>query len=122
MFSKEDAAVLDRIIEARRTCRAFTGEVPEKSQIEEIIQAGIRSPYASIASRDVVPFRHVFVLQKGDPRIETIHRLCREQSAKDLEAFMEEQETDLFLSENGEGLKKLWGKADRPASTVASVA
>ncbi len=109
MFTKEDAAVLDRILEARRTCRAFSDEVPGKEQIEAIIHAGIISPYASIDSKSVVPFRHIFVLLKGDPRMETIHRLCKEQSAKDLEAFQKEQETDPFLSQNGGGLQKLWG-------------
>ena len=84
MFTKEDNQVFNRILQARWTCRSFTDEVPAREDVEAVIQAGIISPYASIASKDVVPFRHFFVLFKDDPRYKEIDRLIREQSRTDL--------------------------------------
>lgn len=109
MFTKEDNQVLDKILEERWTCRSFTDEIPSKEDVEAIIQAGIISPYASIASKDVVPFRHFFVLFKGDPRLPVIERLIKEQTAKDIEVLEEEKKTDEFLRNNSKGLDGLWG-------------
>ena len=108
MFTKEDNLVLDKILNARWTCRSFNGEVPAKEDVEAVIRAGIISPYASISSKDVTPFRHFFVMFKGDPRLPVIERLIREQSAKDLEMLLEEEKTDDFLKENSCGLEGLW--------------
>lgn len=108
MFTKEDAAVLDRILEARWTCRAFTDEVPTKEEVEEVIQAGIISPYASVASREVVPFRHFYVLFKDDPRLPVIGEILKKQSAQDIVDFHKKQETDEFLRDNADSLLKMW--------------
>ena len=35
MFTKEDNEVLDRILEARKTCRAFSDEMPTDDEIKE---------------------------------------------------------------------------------------
>lgn len=109
MFTKEDNLVLDKILNARWTCRGFNGEVPAKEDVEAVIQAGIISPYASISSKDVEPFRHFFVMFKGDPKLPVIERLIKEQSAVDLAILKEEEETDAFLKENSRGLEALWG-------------
>ena len=108
MFTKEDNQVLDRILQARWTCRSFSGEIPEKKEIEEVIEAGRIAPYASISSKDVTPFRHFFVMLKGDPRLQIIDRLIREQSAVDLEMVIAEAQVDSFLQEHLAGLEGLW--------------
>ena len=48
MFTKEDNQVLDRILNARKTCRAFAENVPTDDEIKEVIQAGCIAPYASM--------------------------------------------------------------------------
>ena len=45
MFTKEDNQVLDRILNARKTCRAFAENVPTDDEIKEVIQAGCIAPY-----------------------------------------------------------------------------
>ena len=64
MFTKEDNQVLDRILNARKTCRAFAENVPTDDEIKEVIQAGCIAPYASIDAKAVTPFRHFFVIKK----------------------------------------------------------
>ena len=95
MFTKEDAAILDKVLETRWTCRFFTDEVPSKEDVEEIIQAGIISPYASVASKEVVPFRHFYVFFKGDPRLPVIGEILKKQTAIDIENLKEEQKIEL---------------------------
>ena len=56
-FSVEDVGVLDRIIEARRSVRAFKGDAPSDSMIRAIIHSGVCAPYAAIAVGDTVDFR-----------------------------------------------------------------
>ena len=108
MFTKEDNQVLDRILNARKTCRAFAENVPTDDEIKEVIQAGCIAPYASIDAKAVTPFRHFFVIKKDDPKMEQIDAFIRQQSQVDLDARIKEEETDPFLKENGEGVKKLW--------------
>jgi len=36
MFTKEDNEVLDRILKARKTCRAFSGEMPTDDEIKDV--------------------------------------------------------------------------------------
>ena len=65
MFTKEDNQVLDRILNARKTCRAFAENVPTDDEIKEVIQAGCIAPYASIDAKAVTPFRHFFVIKNS---------------------------------------------------------
>lgn len=108
MFTKEESAVLDKILEARSTCRSFSDKLPSKEDVEAVIRAGELSPYASIDSKAIEPFRQFFVMFKDDPKLDIIDRLIKEQSAKDLEKRLEEKKTDKFLEENGERVEKLW--------------
>ena len=108
MFTKEDAAILDKVLETRWTCRFFTDEVPSKEDVEEIIQAGIISPYASVASKEVVPFRHFYVFFKGDPRLPVIGEILKKQTAIDIENLKEEQKTNEYLRDNSESLLNMW--------------
>lgn len=86
MFTKEDNQVLDRILNARKTCRAFAENVPTDDEIKEVIQAGCIAPYASIDAKAVTPFRHFFVIKKDNPKMEQIDAFIRQQSQVDLDA------------------------------------
>ena len=108
MFTKEDNEVLDRILEARKTCRTFSDEMPTDDEIKEVIQAGCVAPYASIDSKAIKPFRHFFVIRRDDPKMEQIDALIRKQSAGDLKQRLKDEEQDAFLKENGQGVRNLW--------------
>jgi nitroreductase len=64
-FSPEDNAVLDRIIAARRTVRAFAPEVPPRESIDALIAAGLQAPYAALAVGKREDFRRFFVFSRG---------------------------------------------------------
>ncbi len=66
MFDPSAGAVLDEIINARRTYRMFRPEVPPKVQISEIIQAGLAAPFAAAAvgGRGNDYFRRFFVFPR----------------------------------------------------------
>lgn len=108
MFTQDDNLVIDRLLQARWTCRSFTDRVPAREDVEAVLEAGRIAPYASISSRDVTPFRHFFVMFKGDPRYPVIERLIKEQSAVDLENVRKEAQSDAFLAEHLDGLDHLW--------------
>lgn len=108
MFTKNDNEILDQIIEKRSTCRNFSEKLPCKEDIEKIIEAGKLAPYASIDARSVDVFRHFYVIFRGDPRMDAIDRLIKEQSAIDLAKRLEEKKNEKFLAENGERVEKLW--------------
>ena len=53
MFTETDNRSLDEIMKARRICRKFTDRIPDKKDIEAVVEAGRLAPYASISSGDV---------------------------------------------------------------------
>jgi len=64
-----DNEVLDKLICTRRSVRAFTGEVPGRELIEQIIEAGRQAPYAKLAVAENDDFRHFIVVPKSSPFI-----------------------------------------------------
>ena len=64
-IDREGNDYLDRVIEDRRTIRAFTGEVPPREHIEAIIRAGLLAPYSpmSVGSEEI--FRRFVVIEAG---------------------------------------------------------
>ncbi|MFH1150350.1 MAG: nitroreductase family protein [Actinomycetota bacterium] len=64
-FDEECNRQLDRVIEARRTIRAFTEEVPPRGKVEEILKAGLLAPFAAVAVEGCEDFRRFFVMERG---------------------------------------------------------
>lgn len=118
MFTKEDSLLFDRILDARWTCRSFEDTVPDQADIEAVIHAGIIAPFPFICEKDVTPFRHFFVMKKGDPRLAVIDRLIKEQAALDLAALREEAKTDPFMKENSAKVDKLYSGVVQNGATV----
>ncbi|MGN1154892.1 MAG: nitroreductase family protein [Agathobacter sp.] len=118
MFDANDSLVLDKIIEARYTCRSFSDEIPKTEDIESIIKAGQLAPYASISSKDVDVFRHFYVMFRGDERLKIIDRLIREQSMEDLRALEEEEKENEFLLKNDSLLKIIWNDVAQRGASV----
>jgi nitroreductase len=88
MFDPSAGAVLDEIINARRTYRMFRPEVPPKVHISEIIQAGLAAPFAAAAVgvRGNDYFRRFFVFPResrglaiaGGLLIRQVHMMAEE--------------------------------------------
>jgi len=84
-FSEEANGVLDEIIEARRTIRAFAGEAPPREAVEQLIKAGSLAPYAALAVAGRAEFRRFFVLERGTPARNEAARLVQLRARRGLE-------------------------------------
>ncbi len=84
-FNPEANAVLDEIIAARRTIRAFARETPPRDDIEKLIKAGLQAPYAALAVGDRGDFRRFFVLSRGTPAMAEAGRLIQQAIRRRLE-------------------------------------
>jgi nitroreductase len=76
-FSDEVNAVLDELILARRTVRAFADEAPPREAIEKLIKAGLWAPYAALAVAGREDFRRFFVFPRGTKAREEAARLIQ---------------------------------------------
>ena len=84
-FSPEANAVLDEIIAARRTIRAFAREAPPRDDIEKLIKAGLEAPFAALAVGDRDDFRRFFVFTRGTPAVAEAGRLIQQAIRRRLE-------------------------------------
>jgi nitroreductase len=84
-FSDEANAVLDDIIFARRTIRAFAKDGPSREVIEQLIKAGLQAPYAALAVAGRDDFRRFFVFTQGTPAIAEAGRLIQEAARRRFE-------------------------------------
>jgi nitroreductase len=81
-FDERANKILDEIIEARRSIRAFASDVPPREMIVELIRAGLWAPYGALAVAGRSDFRRFFVLRRGTPAIEEAARLIRMRAQK----------------------------------------
>ncbi len=79
--------VFDEIVAARRSIRAFTGDVPSRAMIELILAAGLAAPYAEAAVGNARDFRRFIVVPKGSKALETVISLLREKGKTLLKAM-----------------------------------
>jgi nitroreductase len=84
-FGDEANAVLDEIIVARRTIRAFAREAPPREAIEQLILAGLQAPYAALAVADRDDFRRFLVFTQGTPAMAEAGRLIQQAARRRLQ-------------------------------------
>lgn len=84
-FSSDANAILDEIISARRTIRAFAKEAPPREAIEQLIQAGLQAPYAALAVAGREDFRRFLVFTSGTPAMAEAGRLIQQAVRRRLE-------------------------------------
>ena len=90
----------DKVIEARRTIRSFTNEVPARALVEQVVKAGLLAPYASLAVSKGDVFRRFFVIRKGSDIIAQVETILRAQVAVSSAAI------DKAMAENEEFREK----------------
>jgi nitroreductase len=79
-------AALDRIIENRRSVRAFrTDAIPTKEMVEAIVHAGLWAPYAAAMVQEGQEYRKFFVVQHDSPLLARIEELIRKNTKATLE-------------------------------------
>jgi nitroreductase len=88
-FSDDANAVLDEIILARRTIRAFAKEAPPRGDIEQLIKAGLQAPYAALAVAGRADFRRFFVFTQRTPAMAEAGRLIQQALRKRLESALQ---------------------------------
>ena len=84
-FDSEANTILDKIILARRTVRAFAPEAPPREAVKELIAAGLRAPYAALAVAGREDFRRFFVFTQGTPAMAEAGRLIQQAVRRRLE-------------------------------------
>jgi nitroreductase len=87
-FNEEANRILDELLEARRSIRAFAQEVPPKEAVEQLIRAGSLAPYAALAVAGRADFRRFFVLERGTPARNEAARLVQLRAQKSLEKML----------------------------------
>ncbi len=70
-------AVLDSIIEARRSVRAFTTESPPRELIGHVLRAGLFAPFAGAAMAGLEDFRRFVVIGRGTRECARLEELAR---------------------------------------------
>jgi nitroreductase len=104
-FTQQDNAILDRILESRRSVRSFVPEIPPKEDIMKIIRAGLLAPYAAqaVAGQD---FRRFFVFQEGSPQLAHVAALGKRQAKHMAEHMRDEREANRSLEDQPPGFVK----------------
>ena len=101
-FTEEDNAILDRILESRRSVRLFAPDVPSKEHILKIIRAGLLAPYAAqaVAGQD---FRRFFIFQEGSPQLAHVAELGKRQAKRMAEQLRDKLATNPSLEYQARG-------------------
>lgn len=81
--------ILDDIITRRCSIRTFTQDIPSRCQIEKIITAGMKGPYARAAVGETPDFRRFIVFSKGSAAMNVLISLLREKGKALLQSLDE---------------------------------
>lgn len=106
-FNEQDIKVLDRIVESRRSVRAFKEEVLSDSMIKAIIHAGIYAPYAGLAVSGEMDFRRFFVIQNGSENLNRINEIIKSTAKCNLEQLEKKIEANPLLKEKSQSFTKI---------------
>jgi len=77
-YDEADDAIVARIMGQRRSVRDFSGEVPEKGDIEKIVHAGLMAPYAAAAIQNTEGFRKFVAIKGTSPKTSKINELIKD--------------------------------------------
>jgi nitroreductase len=100
-MSKECNSALDAILEARRSIRRFTSEIPPKELIEQIIKAGLWAPYSglAVAGKD---YRRFVVIPRESKVTAQLQELLKRKAMFLSEKMTKKMEQSSFAREHGQ--------------------
>ena len=96
-FCAKDNQIFDKILEARRSIRQFTGETPSKDAIEAVLQAGLLAPYGGLANTDNNDFRRFFIFSNKSTALEKLDQIIRKDAAQNAAKLELEMKGNQFL-------------------------
>jgi nitroreductase len=101
-FTQQDNAILDRILESRRSVRSFAPDIPPKEDIVSIVRAGLLAPYAAqaVAGQD---FRRFFVFQEGSTQLVHVAALAKRLAKRMAEQLRVELTANSSLPDQARG-------------------
>ena len=104
-FTQQDNAILDRILESRRSVRSFAPDIPPKEDITRIIRAGLLAPYAAqaVVGQD---FRRFFVFREDSPQLVQVAAIGKRQVKRMAEQLSDELAANPSLGDEAQGFVK----------------
>jgi nitroreductase len=81
-ITPEHSAILDVLIRARRSVRAFSSTPPSREDVEAIIQAGLLAPFGALAVVGKPDFRKVFVFRRSSDATEAAASILKNRIAR----------------------------------------
>ncbi len=92
----ESNAILDKVIESRRSIRRFKEEIPPRELVEQILQAGLLAPYVLPAvSRE--DFRRFIVIPRESKASDQIALILKRKAASIKRELEEQSKTDNWV-------------------------
>ena len=76
-ITHQHSAVLDEIVRARHSVRAFSPISPNQEDVEAIIQAGLLAPFGAFAVAGQSDFRKVFILTHSTAEMEDAKNILK---------------------------------------------
>ena len=123
MYEKMDSScslALDKIMESRHSVRAFNPTPLKKEDVEQILRAGLKAPYAAIAVIGKPDFRKFFVIPADSPVRGKIKELVASKFPKYIEDFERSAGPVPFVKMlKAGGPKMVDGLFDKPCIVVA---
>ncbi|WP_055069984.1 nitroreductase family protein [Clostridium massiliamazoniense] len=81
-ISKTQSDALEDILKARRSVRLFSTIPPDKKDIEQIIQAGLIAPFASVPAKGKRDFRKIIIIPTDSNAMTKIESIIKVVSLK----------------------------------------
>jgi len=83
-YDQEQDAALLKVLEKRRSVRAFSPVAVSKDDVEKIVYAGLLAPYAAAAVEGVKDFRRFVVIAGNSPKLGLISELFKKRAGQSL--------------------------------------
>ena len=81
-MNQEHSKALDEIMDARFSVRAFSSEIPKRSDVEQIVRAGLNTPFAGKPARGKDDFRRIIVIQTDSEVMRAVETILLSEVSK----------------------------------------
>ena len=124
MFEKMDhahSAALSEIIKTRHSVRAFSNKPLKKEDVEQILEAGLTAPFASISVAGKPDYRRFYVIMGDSPAKEKVKNAIVQRFPGYLEGLEKAAADTPFVKMlKVNGTKMIAGLFDKPCIVIAA--
>lgn len=103
--------MLDELLKTRHTVRLFTPTHPDKTEIEQIVRAGLIAPFAALPAKGKTDFRKIIVIPVSSDAMVSVENIIRDRIPKFIDEMKERVDIPPLERGNFESLAPLLGKA-----------